>query len=157
MADGGFRQDLFFRLNVVSITVPPLRSRREDIPLLARHFAVHCRTAGRGEKEISEEAMDILLNHSWPGNVRELQNTMERAVLLCKGARILPEDLPDSLWVGSQILPNRDDRWPSLREVEQHYIAQVLKKVDGHRARAAQILGMSERHLYRKIRRYNLA
>ena len=157
VADGGFRQDLFFRLNVVSITVPPLRSRREDIPLLARHFAVHCRTAGRGEKEISEEAMDILLNHSWPGNVRELQNTMERAVLLCKGARILPEDLPDSLWVGSQILPNRDDRWPSLREVEQHYIAQVLKKVDGHRARAAQILGMSERHLYRKIRRYNLA
>ncbi len=157
VAEKGFRQDLFFRLNVVSIPVPPLRSRREDIPRLARYFVAHCRTAGRATKEISEEAMDLLLNHAWPGNVRELQNTVERAVLLSKSDRIVPEDLPDSLRSAPRTWPDNGDPCYSLREAEQHHIAQVLKHVDGHRARAARILGISERHLYRKIRTCNLS
>ena len=155
--EGRFRRDLFFRLNVVSITVPPLRSRREDIPHLARHFLAHGRSAGRWVEEITQEAMDLLLCYSWPGNVRELQNCIERAALLCKGTRILPEDLPDSLRSTPQPWPEAGSYQFSLQEAEGHYIAQVLRQVDGHRAQAAEILGISERHLYRKIREHNIS
>lgn len=156
--EGRFRKDLFFRLNVILIHVPPLRSRQEDISLLARHFAAHCRATNVGTKEISEEALTLLLNYSWPGNVRELQNVIERAVLLCNGSLISPEDLPDTLRGVPQILSSGNgDHWPSLREAERHYISQVLKRMGGHRARTAQTLRISERHLYRKIRSYNLS
>lgn len=155
--EGRFRRDLFFRLNVVSITVPPLRSRREDIPHLARYFLAHSRAAGRWVEDITQEAMDLLICYSWPGNVRELQNCIERAVLLCKGTRILPEDLPDSLRSDPQTWPDAGGCLLSLWEAEGHYIAQVLRQVDGHRAQAAEILGISERHLYRKIREHHVS
>jgi DNA-binding NtrC family response regulator len=157
VADGRFRQDLFFRLNVVSITVPPLRSRREDIPRLARFFAATCRAGGRGPMEVSDEAMNVLLSYPWPGNVRELQNGIERAGVLCKGDVIMPEDLPEPVRAGMQVWPEPGEHLFSLREAEGHYIAQVLKEVGGHRARAARILGISERQLYRKIRTYGLS
>ncbi len=155
--DGRFRKDLFFRLNVVSIVVPPLRSRREDVPDLARHFTRQCQSPAGGVKEVSLEAMELLCAYDWPGNVRELQNTIERAALLTKSDRIVPDDLPESV-LGAAPQAHEDVAQPcSLREAEGRHIAEVLGRVDGHRASAARILGISERQLYRKIRDHRLS
>src|SRR5206468_4898429 len=103
--DGGFRQDLYFRLNVVSLTIPPLRERREDIPVLASHFTVECaKKIGRRIKGISPEARECLAHYDWPGNIRELQNAIERAIVLGTTELIQAEDLPASL-LEKQSLP----------------------------------------------------
>jgi two-component system response regulator AtoC len=151
-----FRRDLFFRLHVVSIEVPPLRDRREDIPVLARHFMEKARRSDGEQMQISAEALQALIAYSWPGNIRELQNAIERTALLADGAEIMVSDLPEA------IQPSADDGGPgesplhSLRDAERAHIVRVLQQVDGHRGQAAAVLGISERQLYRKIHDHGL-
>lgn len=152
---GSFRLDLFSRLNGVSLTLPPLRERREDIPSLVTHFlsqfaVTHLRRIDR----IHPHAMERLLAYDYPGNVRELRSAIERAVLLSEGQEILPGHLPPSIQdaggaEGSPLYPTLDER-------ERHYIEKVLQVTRGHRGEAARILGIDRRTLYDKIKRYGL-
>lgn len=144
IANGNFREDLFYRLNVIQLNVPPLRDRREDIPLLARHFS-----AG---KLITSDAMTRLLSYDWPGNVRELENCIERAKILCSGT-ITVDDLPAKLLTNSE---PRTASSQSLDEVERYHIETVLKQVDGNKVAAAAVLGIDLSTLYRKLRRYEV-
>ena len=148
---GSFRADLYYRLHVVSIVIPPLRERREDIPLLAEHFAQkHGRSEGSA---ISSEAREVLLAHDWPGNVRELENVIARALALNPSGVVLPEDLPDAIRAASPApapapLPDTSDR-PTLAELERRYASQVLLETGGNKTRAAEILGIDRKTLYR--------
>ena len=150
--EGRFREDLFYRLAVVTIRIPPLRERPEDIPLLAEHFAAkHGRAEGAA---ISPGARDLLVAHDWPGNVRELENVVARALALNPSGVILPEDLPEHLR-GARPPPEAEgmtprDR-PTLAELERRYAAQVLKETDGNKTRAAEILGIDRKTLYRLL------
>ncbi|MEY2668905.1 MAG: Acetoacetate metabolism regulatory protein AtoC [Pseudomonadota bacterium] len=148
---GTFRADLYYRLHVVSIRIPPLRERREDIPLLAEHFA---QKHGRAEgSAISPEARELLLAHDWIGNVRELENVVARALALNPSGVVLPEDLPDALRAPRRApapgpAPDTSDR-PSLAELERRYASQVLQETGGNKTRAAEILGIDRKTLYR--------
>ncbi|HSB19195.1 MAG TPA: sigma-54 dependent transcriptional regulator [Anaeromyxobacteraceae bacterium] len=152
--EGRFREDLYFRLNVVTIEIPPLRDRREDIPLLAEHFA-HKHGRADGARAISEGARDLLVAYGWPGNVRELENVVARALALNPAGVILPEDLPDHLRGAAPegaappglALADR----PALEEVERRYALLVLSEVGGNKTRAAEILGIDRKTLYRLI------
>jgi len=148
-----FRQDLYYRVNVVSFTLPPLRQRREDIRVLAEYFAENSPVARKRSIRFSEESLAVLEAYSWPGNVRELQNVVERALILVDGDEVTVSDLPGNLRFGEstfidQLAANR----PSLEEFEAMYIARLLEEFKGHRGRVAQVLGISERTLYRKLR-----
>ncbi len=153
VSEGKFRQDLFYRLEVFSILIPPLRERREDIPLLAQHFVENDNVISGGPKQISEEAIQILTNYNWPGNVRELENIIKRAIILSEGDVIIPENLPSDIQTTYDFYPESDGRFSSLKEIENRYIAKVMKETGGHRGKAAKILGISERNLYRKLKR----
>ncbi len=151
--EGRFREDLFYRLNVVTIRIPPLRDRREDIPLLAEHFAAkHARAEGA---TVSPAARDLLVAHDWPGNVRELENVIARALALNPSGVILPGDLPEHVR-GTQRAPAAHgpiavpDR-PTLDELERRYAAQILQETGGNKTRAAEILGIDRKTLYRLI------
>ena len=155
---GNFREDLFYRLNIFPIHIPPLRERREDIPLLARYFARHSKATGKKDMKISPEAMDLLMAYDWPGNIRELQNVVERALILSDSKYIQSKDLPPNL----KTVPKRhvtDDHRNllSLEEIEKRYILNVLEKCKGHRASAAEILKISEATLYRRLKEYNIS
>ncbi len=153
--EGAFRSDLFFRINSFVITIPPLRERRDDIPLLARHFIAQL---GRGrDKILSAEAEDMLIGYSWPGNVRELRNMVERALILSGRS---PEIRGEHLAFG-HTRPRRGlvldfDHEPTLEEIERDYLARMLARYGGNRARAAAALGISERNAYRLIDKYGL-
>lgn len=153
---GNFREDLFYRLNVVSIHIPPLRERKEDVPILARHFLVSFSSEFLKTKELSREALLCMENYDWPGNVRELENVMRRATALGKGRRIAPDDLPFNI----SGLPRRaldGNASPSdgsLVSYEKEAIRNALEKAMQNRKRAAQILGIGEATLYRKLRKY---
>ncbi|MFN6963210.1 MAG: sigma-54-dependent transcriptional regulator [Pyrinomonadaceae bacterium] len=157
VAAGRFRDDLFYRLNVVEISIPPLRERRDDIPLLARHFATAAARRQRcSEKSISPEAMTALVNYSWPGNVRELENAVERAFILSSDLITL-DDLPPKVRAsvnGAIVIRDVDGMRPTLDEVERRYIYDVLESVDRDKGRAAEILGIDLSTLYRKLKRY---
>jgi DNA-binding NtrC family response regulator len=155
---GNFREDLFYRLNVVALSVVPLRDRKEDIPLLAKYFVKEFATNFSPVKDISEEALIRLENYSWPGNVRELENVLRRAVALGKGKTITPEDLPPNIYVppmepssGPVAVP--DD---TLAGYEKAALQNALQKSQHNRKRAAQILGIGEATLYRKIKKYDI-
>jgi len=155
--DGSFREDLYYRLNVVPITLPDLKDRQEDIPLLANHFVQKFgQESNPGIREISKEAMAILLSHAWPGNVRELENVIERAVTLGRGPAIQPGDLPPHLAGGANPLERALAKEATLEDLEKDYIAMILHRTRGHQIRAASILGIDRRTLYRKIRRYGI-
>ena len=150
VAEGKFREDLYYRVNVFAITIPPLRERREDIPLLAEHFlrkfsAVMNKPVGR----VGAAAEEVLRVYDWPGNVRELQNAIERAVLVCKGGEIRPEDLPVQL---SNAQPEPAGR--ALAEVERQHIKRVLEESGWNVHRAARLLGIDRVTLYNKIKKY---
>jgi DNA-binding NtrC family response regulator len=151
---GRFREDLYFRINVVTVRLPPLRDRPDDIPILVAHFlAKIARRDGRPQASLSREALDRLRQHRWPGNVRELENAIERAVALAKGV-VLRSDLPfevqgEALSAPSGII---DDR-PPLAELERRYIALVLAEAGGNKKRAAERLGIDRRTLYRALER----
>jgi len=150
-----FREDLFYRLNVVSFYVPPLRKRKEDIPLLARHFLKKYRTSRRQIEDISEAALDYLTSYDWPGNVRELENAIERAVVLTKDSLIQAEDLALSTHGLARdkgiSLPSK-----SLWEVESYLIKSVLEETGWNLKKAAQILRISRTTLYSKINKHKI-
>ncbi len=158
-ADGSFREDLFFRVNVVHIPLPPLRSRGNDVLVLAQQFIE--RFAARAERRVaglSAQAAEKLLSYSWPGNVRELQNCIERAIALTGYEQLTVEDLPEKIrnYSRSHVLIASDDpmELASLEEVERRYILRVLEAVGGNKSQAATILGLDRKTLYRKLERY---
>ena len=153
--DHGFREDLFYRLDVFSLYIPALRERREDLPLLVEHFIRTSALASKRAASVSDEAMAVLRRYPWPGNVRELRNVVERALILCDSGRIEPEHLPLSVR-HEQAVPDTptDGRRLKLEEVERQYVLKVVGECDGHRHKAADILGISERSLYRKLKEY---
>jgi DNA-binding NtrC family response regulator len=153
---GEFRQDLFYRLNVVPVRLPDLRDRREDIPLLVHHFLQKfANQIGEPIRRFSSDAMRILMTHTWPGNVRELENAVEHALTMGSGEILGVEDLPASVTsperdiVEEAVLDNS-----TLAEVERRYILRILEKMDGHQIRTAQVLGIDRRTLYRRLRQY---
>ena len=156
---GRFRKDLLYRLNVVSLRLPPLAERRDDIPLLAHHFLRRYAEAQKKAIEgISDETMEILVHYEYPGNIRELENLMERAVALCNDPVILPKHLPQELEkVCFKVYRGTRSRLPTLEENEFEYIRWVLKEVNGNKTRAAEILGIDRVSLWRKLKRWGLA
>lgn len=155
MAEGRFREDLYYRLNVVEIDVPPLRERREDIPVLVEHFiSSSARRQGIVEKEVSPAAKELFNNYDWPGNVRELEHVIERALIL-SGDQIDVNDLPVKL-TGNTSSAAGDDKFKSLDQVEREYILEVLESVSQDKAVAAKILGIDLSTLYRKLKRYEI-
>ena len=154
MSAGRFREDLFYRLNVIALTSPPLRTRREDIPLLLDHFlGVYAKKNGRPRLEATREALALLSDYSWPGNVRELENVIERAVVLCKGNRLGPDDLPDIIREAERGEPSLISFGVGtpLDEVERRLIRETLRHAKGDKSVAAQLLGISTRTIYRKL------
>jgi DNA-binding NtrC family response regulator len=150
--DGSFREDLFYRLYVISIKMPPLNKRKEDIPLLAEHFLHRfIQETNKNIDKIDREAMDELMLYDWPGNVRELENAIERAVVVAKERKILPEYLP--IFCHEPVHAPRNN---SLQEVEKAHIRQMLTDNDWNIARCAKILDIDRSTLYSKIKRYNL-
>ncbi len=157
---GGFREDLFYRLNVIPIHLPPLRERKEDIPDLANHFLSQYREKNKKEiKEFSPKALDLLIRYEWPGNIRELENCIERAVIVARGELIAPVDLPPSI----QNLPagkgDSEILFPagiSLQEAEKALILKTLEDAGGNRSRAAEILGINRRTLQMKLKEYEM-
>jgi DNA-binding NtrC family response regulator len=157
VAEQRFRQDLFYRLSVIAIRVPPLRERRADIPLLVGQFLLNaCTRAGR-QVELTPATLDALTAHAWPGNVRELENTIERLVLFSRGAVIDAGDLPAAFHEAPPGLEGRlFSGLPPLDEVERRYLVHVLDSVAGNRTKAAEIMGIDRRTLYRMAERFGL-
>lgn len=160
--EGRFREDLFYRLSVVTLKVPPLSQRREDIPLLAVHSLKRSREMGAQATTISEEAMALLMHYDWQGNVRELENTIEHAALYARGSIITPDALPERVrnhkkeMDKEHLLHTMFDGLPSLDELERRYLIYVLSAVDGSRTRAAEVLNIDRRTLYRMAERYSI-
>jgi transcriptional regulator with PAS, ATPase and Fis domain len=152
VADGSFREDLFYRLQVFDIRIPPLRERRSDIPLLADAFLEEfARTAKCSFAGLTPDALDSLLAHRWPGNVRELHNALERGAILCGGGLITAEHL--SLQALAVVAPRRS---LGLSDVERRTIEQVLRQTDGNKSKAARRLGITRTQLYCRLRKYGL-
>jgi DNA-binding NtrC family response regulator len=162
---GTFREDLYYRLNVVKIDLPALRDRPEDIPLLATHFANKYGRPGESPKQVSPQAMEVLLHYRWPGNIRELENAIERACVTAMGETIQPENLPPEVMTPSApkapINIDLDRPLPDLlrdlsADIEQQYIRKALKKSHGNIGRCAKICGLSRRSISAKIAEYNI-
>jgi len=158
--EGRFREDLFYRLNVVPVSLPPLRERKEDIPALAAHFFAVYREKNRKElMDISGKAMDLLMRYDWPGNIRELENCLERAVILARGEIIAPADLPLPIQALSGDREIKGLNFPSgisLQEVERALVLKTLEDTGGNRSRAAEILGINRRTLQNKLKEYGI-
>jgi DNA-binding NtrC family response regulator len=164
--EGQFRRDLFYRLNVINIHLPPLRERRDDIPLLVAHLLRKHSSQGQTPPVVDEHALHYLASYSWPGNVRELENVIERAITLNRSGLITPEDLPqkicgyDAESVAAK--PGADDLaalfvgLPTIDEMERRYLLYVLDATGGNRKRAAEILGINRRTLYRMAERFQI-
>ena len=155
---GGFRQDLYFRLNVVNLHIPALSARREDVPLLAHHFlAKHAGTMGKDVTELAPDALDLLRAYDFPGNVRELENIIERGVAITTGNSIEPAHLPDDLReLSIRTFRKKAGRIPTLEQQEQDYITWVLQEAGGNQTLAAQMLGIDRVSLWRKLKRYEV-
>jgi two-component system response regulator HydG len=158
--EGRFREDLFYRLNVVPVSLPPLRERKEDIPALAAHFFTIYREKNRKALQaISGKAMDLLMRYDWPGNIRELENCIERAVIMARGEIIAPADLAANIQVLSNGGEAQGLAFPSgisLQEVEKALILRTLEDTGGNRTRAAEILGINRRTLQNKLKEYDI-
>ncbi|MEJ2082269.1 MAG: sigma-54 dependent transcriptional regulator, partial [Acidobacteriota bacterium] len=157
--DGTFREDLFFRLNVIPFEVPPLRQRNEDVPLLAEHFMeVFCLRYGRKKKEFAPEAMDTLRRYYWPGNVRELRNIVERLAIMLPREEIRVLDLPTSiLKAGSEAPEDARSMWQRARdEWEREFLLKNLQENEGNISKTAAAIGMERSHLHRKLKGLNL-
>jgi DNA-binding NtrC family response regulator len=152
---GRFREDLYYRLNVVTIYLPPLRERRQDIPELAEHFLA-TRQLGPVRARLDPQALTALTRYHWPGNVRELTNVLERAQILAEGQVITPDDLPEALLATVPAGTNPAADPCHLREVERRHVQEVMRQAQGNKLQAAQMLGISRRALYRLIERYQL-
>jgi transcriptional regulator with GAF, ATPase, and Fis domain len=154
MMNGRFREDLYYRLNVIPLMVPPLREREDDITLLAKHFLdLYTSSSKKVVRGFSEEVMNIFLSYKWPGNVRELQNVVEHAVILTKGELITENDLPQNL---RSAVPQSEEPPRSLRETEKNLIVKVLKEVGGNKYQAAKKLGITRSTLYGKMKKHGI-
>jgi DNA-binding NtrC family response regulator len=156
--EGRFRSDLYFRLNVVSLQIPSLAERKDDIPLLAHYFVKkYCEQQGKAIRGISEEMMEILLSYPFPGNVRELENLIERAVTLAVGENLEARDLPEDLRiVRFRAIRPGSGSFPTLEDTEREYIRWVLSQTDGNKTKAAEILGIDRVSLWRKLKKYQM-
>lgn len=155
---GGFRQDLYFRLNVVNLHIPALSARKEDVSLLAHHFLLkHARLMGKDVSELSPDTLELLRAYDFPGNVRELENIIERGVALTTGRSIEPAHLPDDLReLSIRTFRKRAGRIPTLEEQERDFISWVLQEAGGNQTQAAQLLGIDRVSLWRKLKRYEV-
>src|SRR5262245_60475878 len=170
VSEGRFREDLFYRINVIGIHLPPLRERREDIPIIADHFlAKFNEQMGKSITTISHDALDLMQKYDWPGNIRELENTIERAVALESSPTVLPDSLPPAVRgdsggpsvVSSQPMeamlpPSGFDLEAHVQEIERGYLAEALKRANGVQVKAAELLGMSFRSFRYYVKKYNL-
>jgi DNA-binding NtrC family response regulator len=148
-----FREDLYYRLRIVEIAIPPLRARRADIPLIVRHVVRRASVAlGADEPIVSDEAMERLIAHEWPGNVRELENCLMRAIVIAAGSVIRP----DHLSIGSPTKRNGDSSSTSLNDVERAHVMRILESTGGHKSRAADALRISRARLNRILAKYGL-
>jgi two-component system response regulator HydG len=158
VSDGRFREDLFWRLNVIRLKVPPLRDRPFDIPLLVEHFVTKAaEVAKRPALDVSSEALAVLTAYSWPGNVRELENAIERAIAFARGPVITPDDLPERVRTSgsaSVLIARSLEQNMTIREMEREYILEVLRRTDGNKSRAAELLGLDRKTLYRRLDEY---
>jgi len=155
--EGSFRKDLYYRLDVITILIPPLSDRRNDIPLLASHFLQKHAELGRTVPQLSEMAVQRLKSYDYPGNIRELENIIQRVLITCREDVIEPYHLEDDL--GPETVDttiSHEQSWPSLENHEKQYILKVLDEVEGKRSKAAEILGIDRVSLWRKIKRYGL-
>ncbi len=151
--DGRFREDLYYRLNVINITIPPLRDRRSDIPDLARYFLVsYAKKLSKPVSDFTAESLELLSAYRWPGNVRELENVIERAVIVCESDTIGAEDLSIPAYAAVADLSVN----PSLEEMEKNYILRVLKETGGNQSKASQLLGIDRKTLYLKLKKYGI-
>ncbi len=164
VAQGSFRRDLYFRLNVLTLRIPPLRDRKQDIPLLAGHFLERLARATGVQRNISDEALKLLLAYDWPGNIRELENCLERACALTSGPTVHISDLPTSIqtWKAQtqpSIVASEDPggRILTLAEVEKNAILQTVEQLQGDKLEAAKVLGIGKTTLYRKLKEYGAA
>src|SRR2546425_4289292 len=161
VADGRFRDDLYYRLNVLSIDVPPLRERREDIPVLIDYFLKkHTRNTSRLVRGLTSETKKLMLDYSWPGNVRQLESAIERAILLCEGDMIIPDDLPTEVRQESQIVATGGFKLPaegiSFEEVEKNLILQAMDQTDYNITKAAKLLGLTFRTLQYRLEKFGI-
>ena len=153
---GRFREDLFYRLNVINIRVPPLRERKEDLSQLIQHFLKHYSAKhGRNVQRVSPEALAVLKTYEYPGNARELANVIERAVIVATGKKLEAQDLPVGL-SAAVTAQQRKTRPQSLAEMEAVYISEILAATAGNKTECARILGISRKNLYEKIARYKI-
>jgi DNA-binding NtrC family response regulator len=158
VAQGLFREDLYYRLSTITVTLPPLRQRQGDVDLLAAHVAGVLNDRFGWRKRVGLAALDVLRRHAWPGNVRELFHVIEAAMVVCDGPEILPEHLPAALRATAPPPPEAtgDLGLSTLEEMERRHIERAIEASHGHRGHAAKVLGISERNLYRKLREYGL-
>jgi two-component system, NtrC family, response regulator AtoC len=155
--NGKFREDLYYRINVVNIQLPPLREIKEDIPLLVEHFLSKYSIAQNKKKfQITDKAMNILMNYSWPGNIRQLQNCIEGAILLANTNTIKQEDLPQQMIPGKVPESIPIDKQDNLKAKQKAHILKILKQANGNKTEAAKLLGISLRGLYNKLKEYNM-
>jgi two-component system nitrogen regulation response regulator NtrX len=158
IVEGRFREDLYYRLNVIPFQVPPLRKRREDIPLLAESFVSEfCAESGAKRKTVTPRAMKILENHSWPGNVRELRNLMERLVLMTPADQIKDSDLPETLRVASPTIAGEDESLEGARKAfEREFLVTKLRENGWNISRTAEVIGIARESLSRKIKSFKI-
>jgi two-component system response regulator HydG len=158
---GTFRSDLYYRLNVIALHLPPLRDRKEDVPLLASHFFQRLAGKSNGDgrpKELAQESIEVLMRYDWPGNVRELENALERAAVVAKDQVINPDLLPDKVREApaQRLISEEPPANPSMEVIERAYILWVLQSEGGNKSRAAEVLGIDPSTLYRKLNRYGI-
>ena len=155
---GAFRSDLYYRLNVIQLHLPPLRQRREDIPVLARHFLDQAAENGDDPFTLSDETLELLREYDWPGNVRELENALERAVVVSPKRAIEPDALPDRVREAPtpRLAASEAPANPTMEVIERAYILWVLESEGGNKTRAAEVLGIDPSTLYRKLNRYGI-
>ncbi len=158
---GRFRSDLYYRLNVIQLRLPPLRDRKEDIPLLARHFLKRLgdREQRDGPVDLSDETLEVMAHYDWPGNVRELENALERAAVVGREDVLTPEALPDRVRepAPERLIDTEPPTNPTMERIEQAYIQWVLQAEGGNKTRAAEVLGIDPSTLYRKLNRYGIS
>ena len=156
---GSFRTDLYYRLNVIALHMPPLRQRADDIPVLVEHF-LHRISESRAEplKQLAPGTLEVLQEYQWPGNVRELENALERAAILTTGSEITVAALPERVTQrkAEPLVSTRTPPNPTLEAVERAYILWVLQSENGNKSRAAEVLGIDPSTLYRKLSRYGV-
>jgi two-component system response regulator AtoC len=161
VAEGSFREDLYYRLNVMQLTIPPLRERGEDIPLLCDHFLAHFRDSlGKPVRSIADDALERLTNYSWPGNVRELQNVIERSVILADGERLGIAQLPSNIVEADSENAQGNSTCFGMKRARRRFeidlIRRALRETDGNRTHAAKLMEISHRALLYKIKEYGL-